>query len=68
MDHHHEHAPLTSDERYREARHVTLVGSVVDLLLGVAKIIVGFIGHSQALPTACTPCRIWPPISSCCSP
>ncbi len=45
----HDHAPLTSDQRYREARHVTLVGSVVDLLLGVAKIIVGFIGHSQAL-------------------
>jgi len=49
MGHHHGHAPLTRDERYSEARHVTLVGAVVDLLLGVAKIVVGFIGHSQAL-------------------
>ncbi|HEX22777.1 MAG TPA: cation transporter [Chromatiales bacterium] len=49
MGHHHGHAPLTHDERYSEARHVTLVGAVVDLLLGVAKIIVGFIGNSQAL-------------------
>ncbi len=44
-----EHAPLSPDERYREARHVTLVGSVVDLLLGVTKIFVGFVGNSQAL-------------------
>ena len=49
MGHHHGHAPLTRDERYSEARHVTLVGAVVDLLLGVAKIVVGFIGNSQAL-------------------
>ena len=39
----HGHAPISGDERYKEARHVTLVGSVIDLLLGVAKIIVGFI-------------------------
>ncbi len=49
MGHQHGHAPLSHDERYREARHVTLVGAVVDLLLGVAKIVIGFIGHSQAL-------------------
>ncbi len=49
MNHPHGHAPPTGDERYREARHVTLVGSVVDLLLGVTKIAAGFIGHSQAL-------------------
>jgi len=36
-------------QRYKEARDVTLVGSVIDLLLGVAKIVVGFTGHSQAL-------------------
>lgn len=35
--------------RYREVRKVTLIGSVVDLLLGVAKILVGWIAHSQAL-------------------
>lgn len=35
--------------RYREVRKVTLVGSVLDLLLGVVKIFVGWIAHSQAL-------------------
>ena len=36
-------------ERYREIRNVTLVGSVVDLLLGVSKIIGGVFGHSESL-------------------
>jgi cation diffusion facilitator family transporter len=35
--------------RYREVRKVTLIGSLVDLLLGVAKILVGWVAHSQAL-------------------
>jgi cation diffusion facilitator family transporter len=35
--------------RYQEVRKVTLIGSLVDLLLGVAKIIVGWLAHSQAL-------------------
>ena len=35
--------------RYQEVRKVTLVGSLVDFLLGVAKIIVGWLAHSQAL-------------------
>jgi cation diffusion facilitator family transporter len=35
--------------RYREVRKVTLIGSVVDFLLGVAKILVGWLAHSQAL-------------------
>ncbi|MFQ5642071.1 MAG: cation diffusion facilitator family transporter [Thiogranum sp.] len=39
----------TRNTRYREVRKVTLVGSVVDLLLGVAKIVVGWLAHSQAL-------------------
>ena len=48
--HHHHHAPVpTADERYQDARFVTLVGSAIDLSLGVAKIIVGVIGSSQAL-------------------
>ncbi len=50
--HHHHHHPDPADahdERYKEARKVTIVGSVVDLLLGVAKIVVGYIGSSQAL-------------------
>lgn len=38
-----------SDERYRTTLRVTLVGAVVDLLLGVGKIIVGFVAQSQAL-------------------
>lgn len=49
MSHTAEHTPLSHDERYREARHVTLVGSAVDLVLGVTKIFVGFVGNSQAL-------------------
>lgn len=41
---------LSQEElRYREARTVTLVGSAVDLLLGVVKIVVGVVAHSQAL-------------------
>lgn len=35
--------------RYQQARKVTLIGSVVDLLLGVLKIFFGFIDNSQAL-------------------
>lgn len=35
--------------RYKEIRNVTLVGSAVDLLLGVAKIIGGYMATSQAL-------------------
>ncbi|HEB98039.1 MAG TPA: cation transporter [Thiotrichales bacterium] len=36
-------------ERYRVVRRVTLIGSAIDLALGVAKILVGFTAHSQAL-------------------
>lgn len=49
---HHHHQPTVAEQnssRYRETVKVTLVGSVVDLLLGVAKIMVGFTAHSQAL-------------------
>ncbi len=38
-----------SNPRYREVRKVTLIGSVVDFLLGIAKILVGWLAHSQAL-------------------
>jgi cation diffusion facilitator family transporter len=37
------------DSRYREVRRVTLIGSLIDLLLGVAKILVGVAAQSQAL-------------------
>ena len=41
---------LSQEElRYRETRKVTVVGGVLDFLLGVAKIAVGLVNHSQAL-------------------
>ncbi len=47
-------APLTQaasdhQSRYRETRRVTLIGAAVDLLLGLAKIIGGYVAQSQAL-------------------
>ena len=42
--------PLTKEDlRYRETRKVTVVGGVLDLVLGVTKILVGLFNHSQAL-------------------
>jgi len=48
------HAPVQSArgepaERYQATRRITLIGLVVNLLLGVGKIIVGIIAHSQSL-------------------
>lgn len=37
------------EARYREMRKVTLIGSVIDLALGVLKIIFGWLASSQAL-------------------
>ena len=51
----HLHSPITEPQtgkhnpRYRETIKVTLIGSVVDLLLGVFKILFGFLSQSQAL-------------------
>ncbi len=42
-------AQETIDARYREVRKVTLVGAVVDLVLGIVKILVGVAASSQAL-------------------
>ncbi len=39
----------SSERRYHDTVRVTLIGSVIDLLLGVAKIVVGVLAHSQAL-------------------
>lgn len=36
-------------ERLRETVRITLIGSVIDTLLGVLKIIIGYASHSQAL-------------------
>ena len=41
--------PDSLDVRYREVRKVTLIGAVVDLVLGIVKIVVGYIAASQAL-------------------
>ncbi len=41
--------PDTMEARYREVRKVTVVGGVVDLLLGIVKILVGTVAGSQAL-------------------
>lgn len=58
MGHEHHHDPavddegnalLTSSQRYKDTIRVTLVGSAVDLFLGVAKIFIGFTAQSQAL-------------------
>ena len=37
------------EQRYRQVRRVTLIGSAVDLLLGVVKIVGGWLSHSNAL-------------------
>ena len=45
----HTHLPDPLDKRYSEVRNITLIGAGVDLLLGVAKLVVGTLAHSQAL-------------------
>ena len=49
MAHSHQHIPDSLNTRYREVRNVTVVGAVVDLLLGIVKIMVGTAANSQAL-------------------
>ena len=57
MTHDHQHAYLmekaatdaASKERYHAVMRVTLIGSFFDLLLGVVKIVGGYIGNSTAL-------------------
>jgi cation diffusion facilitator family transporter len=39
----------SNSQRYREMRRVTVVGSVIDGVLGIAKIVVGYLANSQAL-------------------
>jgi len=53
--HHHDHGHgivadiPEGDQRYKAARRVTLIGSLVDALLGALKIGVGYLANSQAL-------------------
>lgn len=39
----------TPQQRYQDVRKVTLIGSVLDFMLGVAKIVMGWLSNSQAL-------------------
>jgi len=41
--------PAAEGRRYREIRKVTLIGSAIDLLLAIVKLVAGFFGQSQAL-------------------
>lgn len=51
--HHHHHgspaAPIADPVRYRASRRVTLVSVVVNVALTVAQVVIGIVGHSQAL-------------------
>jgi len=50
--HHHHHIPannLGASDRYRETKKVTVVGAVINLVLSIVKILVGYIAHSQSL-------------------
>jgi len=40
---------MARDARYRETARVTIVGAVLDLVLGVAKLVAGYFANSQAL-------------------
>jgi len=45
----HNHAHAFGEERNRQTKIVAIVGTVVNLILAVVKILFGYIGHSQAL-------------------
>lgn len=40
---------MPRDARYRETARVTIVGAILDLVLGITKLIVGYLSYSQAL-------------------
>jgi len=44
-----EAAAMARDARYRETARVTIVGAVLDLVLGIAKLVAGYFANSQAL-------------------
>ncbi len=47
--HHHHHPPADLGAQTREAHKVTLIGAVVDFVVGVAKMVAGFMVGSAAL-------------------
>ncbi|MCW8825991.1 MAG: cation diffusion facilitator family transporter [Gammaproteobacteria bacterium] len=54
MSHGHHHHPIQQEEnsgseRHRAMQRVTLVGAVVNLILATVKIVIGYMGQSQAL-------------------
>jgi len=53
VSHNHAHHQIEDidpkDSRYQAIRRVTLIGSVLDLLLAVMKVVVGYLSNSQAL-------------------
>src|SRR3990167_557924 len=42
-------SPMNNNTRYNQAKKATIVSAAINTLLGFMKIIVGFLGHSQAL-------------------
>ncbi|WP_455204903.1 cation diffusion facilitator family transporter, partial [Kaarinaea lacus] len=52
---HHDHIPQLSSntpedlQRYQDAKKVTLVGALINLVLAILKIVFGYLGHSQSL-------------------
>ncbi len=48
-NHHHEPGGVQGEARYRDARKVTVVGAVINVVLSVIKILAGWLGSSHAL-------------------
>ena len=51
----------TRSQRYRATRRVTVIGGVLDLVLGVLKLIFGYLASSQALISESRPTSLWMP-------
>jgi cation diffusion facilitator family transporter len=47
--HEHYNKQEQSNQRYQQAKRITLIGAIINALLSVFKIVFGFIGQSQAL-------------------
>ncbi|MDH5692566.1 MAG: cation diffusion facilitator family transporter [Gammaproteobacteria bacterium] len=45
----HSSPTATPNDRYAQVKRVTIVGAVINVLLGFGKIVLGFVGQSQAL-------------------
>ena len=45
--HHHDPVFVQGEARYRDARKVTIVGAVVNIVLSVVKILAGWLGSSH---------------------